>query len=124
MEALERFSQERSEAISSAAFLIAVLSLSKKHPGLKRESARVIANTAHLYQKNLDEAIVNLLHNAEHRGTVVRWSSATALNTIVQLDIPEKGELAHALKALSKTEEKDSIKKIYSKGLKVLNEEG
>ncbi|MFZ6053163.1 hypothetical protein [Halocola ammonii] len=118
MEALERLSQTRPEDIPNTAFELAVSSLTKKHPGLKRESARVIANSAHLHTDKLDKAIVNLLNNTEHQGTVVRWSAALALSTIVQLDFKGKAELVEAIRVLERNEEKNGIRKIYQKGLK------
>ena len=121
MEAFERLSQNRPEAIPESAFSLAVSSLRKKHPGLKRESARVIANTAQLHKDKLEEATVNLLDNTDHSGTVVRWSAALALSAIVRIDSKGKTELVEAIRSLERNEEKNSIKNIYQKALKGLD---
>lgn len=93
-------------------------SLTEKAPRVKWESAKVIGNIAHLFPKQLDEAIKNLLVNSEHAGTVVRWSAAFALAQIVKLKTPINKELIPAIETILKREEKNSIKKIYLDGLK------
>lgn len=95
--------------------------LTEKAPRIKWESAKLIGNIAHLYSKHLDKAIVNLLVNSEHTGTVVRWSAAYALGQIIQIKTIQTKDLISALESISKNEEKNSIKKIYNAALKNLS---
>lgn len=92
--------------------------LTAKAPRVKWESAKVIGNIAHLFPKQLEEAIKNLLVNTEHEGTVVRWSAAFALSQIIKLKTPINKELIPAIESIIEREEKNSIKKIYLDGLK------
>jgi len=94
--------------------------LSENEPRIKWESAKVIGNIAHIFPGKLDAAIKNLLTNSEHSGTVVRWSAAYALTQILKTKQKGTKELALAVEAICKREEKNSIKKIYLEGLKVV----
>lgn len=88
-------------------------SLAEKAPRVKWESAKVIGNIAHLFPKDLDKAITNLLINTEHTGTVVRWSAAFALGEILKIKPEVHKGLKQALESVCEREEKNSIKKIY-----------
>jgi hypothetical protein len=92
--------------------------LTAKAPRVKWESARVIGNIAHLFPDYLEKAIVNLLMNTEHPGTVVRWSAATALGQILKVGTSNNKELIPAIEAIIEREEKNSIRKIYLDALK------
>jgi HEAT repeat protein len=92
--------------------------LTEKAPRVKWEAARVIGNVAHLFPDQLEKAIVNLLTNTEHPGTVVRWSSATALGMILKAKTTDNAELILAVEAIIEHEEKNSIRKIYLDALK------
>jgi hypothetical protein len=92
--------------------------LTEKAPRVKWESAKVIGNIAHLFPNELNEAIVNLLTNAEHTGTVVRWSAAFALGEIIKIKHARNTDLIPALEAICDNEEKNSIKKIYLTAIK------
>lgn len=118
IEAMELATQKQPELLSIAGFEFVVNLLTAKAPRIKWESAKVIANTAQNFVNQLDRAIVNLLNNAEHTGTVVRWSAATALTAIAALKTTHHNDLIPALEALCLKEEKGSIQKIYKKGLK------
>lgn len=89
-----------------------------KAPRVKWESAKVIGNIAHLFPTRLNAAIKNLLVNAEHERTVVRWSTAFALGEIIKLKTSKNKYLIPAIEAIVKREEKNSIKKIYAAVLK------
>ncbi|MBX7181703.1 MAG: hypothetical protein K1X82_06305 [Bacteroidia bacterium] len=115
---MELATQKQPELLSIAGFEFVVNQLTAKAPRIKWESAKVIANTAQNFVNQLDKAIVNLLDNAEHTGTVVRWSAATALIAIAALKTKHHNNLIPALEALCLKEEKGSIQKIYKKGLK------
>jgi len=92
--------------------------LAAKSPRIKWESARVIGNIAQLFPGNLDKAIGNLLLNAEHPGTVVRWSAAFALGQILKIRLALNNELIPTIERICVQEEKNSIRKIYLDALK------
>lgn len=92
--------------------------LTAKAPRIKWESARVIGNIAHLFPRDLDLPISNLLANSSHSGTVVRWSAAFALAQIVQLNTDLNQTLIPEIEAIIDKEEKNSIRKIYQDALK------
>ena len=118
IEALEFVSKIKTDIINKQGFEFAIESLKSDAPRVKWESARVIANTAHLFPKLLKKAVVNLLNNTEHPGTVVRWSAAGALSKIIQCKTDLNKELMPAIKAIEKREVDNAIKKIYKQGLK------
>ncbi len=118
IEAIEHATLANPMLCTPDCFNFAIFSLTDKAPRVKWESARVIANTAHLFPDELTGAIVNLLANTEHKGTVVRWSAAQALSKIVSLNTTHNSQLVPALKTVSAMEEKPSIQKIYTTALK------
>ena len=85
IESLEFASRKMSGIINEKCFQFVVKNLVEKAPRIKWESAKVIGNTVHLFKNQLEDAIENLLKNANHEGTVVRWSSAFALGEIIKL---------------------------------------
>lgn len=118
IEALEFATKQNSTIADKAVFQFVTKTLAAKTPRVKWESARVIGNTAHLFRDNLDNAIVNLLVNSEHEGTVVRWSSAFALGEILKLKTRHNKELLPTIEIIIDREEKSSIKKIYLAAIK------
>jgi HEAT repeat protein len=96
------------------------ITLTAKAPRTKWESAKVIGNIAHLFPDKLDKAIINLIANTEHEGTVVRWSAAFALGEILKMKTKHNSELISVAENLSINEEKNSIRNIYLKALKKL----
>lgn len=118
IEALEYATKVTPETISKKAFLFVTKSLTEKAPRIKWESAKVIGNTAFLFPKLLDTPIKNLLINAEHSGTVVRWSAAYALGEIIKLKTSHNKILVPTLESVCAREEKNSIKKIYMAAFK------
>ena len=118
IEAMEFASKEKPELINEKAFEFVIQSLKEDAPRVKWEAAKVISNTAHLFPKLLKKAITNLLANTEDSGTVVRWSAATALSKIINLNTPLNKELIPAAEAILKWEQDNAIKKIYEKALK------
>jgi hypothetical protein len=118
LEALEHASGINPEIITEKCFVFAIESLPAKAPRVKWEAARVIANSARIHPAMLENAANNLLANTEHPGTVVRWSAAIALSSIVCQKTGLNQELVPALKVISEREEKNSIKKIYNAAFK------
>jgi HEAT repeat protein len=118
IEAIEFATQKNPELVTKKCFDFIVESLADKAPRVKWESARVVGNTAKIFQKNLDQAITNLLINSEDSGTVVRWSAAFALGEIYKVGTPHNKELSSTIEAIIEREEKNSIKKIYISALK------
>jgi HEAT repeat protein len=92
--------------------------LTAEEARVKWESAKVIGNVAHLFPQQLDEAIINLLANSEHPGTVVRWSAAFALGEILKLKTKHNKELLPAIESIINREEQNSIRKIYLEAIK------
>lgn len=118
IEVFEYVSKTNPKIVSKAVFRFAVANLSAKAPRIKWESAKVIGNAVSLYTKDLDEAVIKLLENSEHEGTVVRWSAAFALSEIIKLKTPLNTTLVPAVESLIKREEKASIRKIYEAAMK------
>jgi hypothetical protein len=118
IEALEHATVAMNDLMTEEAFLFVTTQLACKAPRVKWESARVIANTVHLYPAHIGNAVTNLLVNTENPGTVVRWSAASALAAIVKMKTSFNEELLPALEAIAEREEKNSIRKIYLEALK------
>jgi len=118
LEAMEYSSKTNPGLINDRAFEFAIQSLTADAPRVKWEAARLISNTVHLFPRLLKKAVVNLLANTEHSGTVVRWSAATALSKIIQLDSPLNKELVPTIETILQWEQDNAIKKIYRHALK------
>lgn len=118
IESMEQATKKHPTLANEEVFKFVTKSLAEREPRVKWESARVIGNTAHLFVSNLDEAIKNLLINAQHDGTVVRWSAAYALGEIIKLKTNHNKTLIEKVNQISDTEEKNSIKKIYATAIK------
>lgn len=118
IEAVEYATLKQASILLKKDFLFVIDSLKAKAPRIKWESAKVIGNTAHLFPEDLDQAIINLLDNTEHKGTVVRWSAAFALGEVLKLNTKHSKTLLPALEMISNNEEKKSIKKKYQDAIK------
>ena len=118
IESLEYATKAKAEILNEKGFAFAIESLKSDAPRVKWESAKLIANTAHLFPILMKKAVSNLLQNTEHPGTVVRWSAAGALSKIIQCKTPLNKTLVPAIEAIEKREEDKAIKKIYQQGLK------
>jgi HEAT repeat protein len=121
IEALEFATKQNPAIINKNCFEFVSQCLTSKAPRVKWESAKVIANVAHLFQDKLNTALKNLLINSEDKGTVVRWSAAFALGEILKLKTKHNKELLFAIEAICEREEKNSIKKIYLAAIKKIN---
>jgi hypothetical protein len=121
IESLESATKEKPMIVDAKCFEFITSLLLSKTPRVKWESARVIGNTAHLFTDNLEEVIKNLLINAEHHGTVVRWGTAFALSEIAKLKTKHNHSLLKHLRVICEQEEKSSIKKIYTDAMDEIN---
>ena len=79
IEALEKFTAINPNSIDKKAFEFLVRAAEDPSPRVDWESARMIANVAHLHPENLSPVIPILLDMAESGDTVRRWSAARAL---------------------------------------------
>ena len=120
MEALEMLTQKNPEQSTTTIFLFACDHLSSKAPRVKWESARVIGNTVHLHQADIEKALPGLIDNSTQEGTVVRWSAAYALSKIIILKTAHNQILIPLAENVIAKEEKNSIKKIYANAIKGL----
>jgi hypothetical protein len=118
IEALEFASKQEPGILTIQAFQFVTTNLQSKAPRVKWESAKVIANSAHLFSGELKHAIKNLLENSTHSATVVRWSAAFALAEIIQLNTSANKSLLPTIESICNREEKNSIKKIYLNAIK------
>ena len=119
IEALEFATRQNPDIANKQVLQFVSQTLTAKAPRVKWESAKVIANTAHLFTDILKDAIKNLLLNSEHEGTVVRWSAAFALAEILKLNTKYNKDLLPAIETIMNREEKNSIKKIYLHAIKI-----
>lgn len=120
MEAAEYATKENPQIATESLFDFACASLTQKAAKLKWESAKVIGNIAFLYPDKIKNAIQNLIENTNHEGTVVRWSAAFALGEILKLQTNHNVDLLKIIETICESEEKNSIKKIYTAAIKKL----
>jgi hypothetical protein len=120
IEALEYATKQQPAIADETVLIFVTKTLVEKAPRIKWESAKVIGNIAHLFPAKLDKAINNLLLNASHQGTVVRWASAYALGEILKLKTKQHKILLPAIEAMVSGEENNGVKKIYLAALKKL----
>lgn len=118
IEAMEICSKDNPSIAGIKWLLFAGESLASKSPRVKWESARLIGNIAKDAKNIPPEIIDNLLANAAHEGTVVRWSAAYALGETYKLNSPLNRKLKDAFDLIIGSEEKNSIKKIYQNAIK------
>jgi hypothetical protein len=113
IEAFEYASKESPAIVDENVFSFVTHSLTEKAPRVKWESARVIGNSAFLFPDKLNKPISNLLINAEHDGTVVRWASAYALSEILMLNTKHTKSLLASITIIYEKEQDNAIKKKY-----------
>lgn len=118
IEAIEYASKKDPSVVTDAAFDYVISALGDKAPRVKWESAKVIANSCHLFTGKLQRAVAPLLENTEHEGTVVRWSAAGALAKIALCKTEINVDLLPAIETLMEREDDNAIKKIYQQVLK------
>lgn len=120
VEAFEIVSRTAPQLITKEVIVFVSKTLSAKAPRLKWESAKVLGNSAANYVNEYKEAIPTLIQLTEYDGTVVRWSAAYAIASIIQHKSKWQADLIKLAEHLAEHEEKGSISKIYKKALKDL----
>ena len=118
IEAIEFATRQNATIADENVFAFVTKSLTENAPRVKWESAKVIANTAHLFPEKLNKAISNLLTNSKHNSTVVRWASALALGEILKLKTKYNKDLLPNLETISDTEQDTGVKKKYLDAIK------
>jgi hypothetical protein len=113
IEAFEFATRQTATIVTESIFEFLARMLLESAPRVKWESARVIANTAHLFPKKLRGPVSNLLLNTSDGGTVVRWASACALGEILKLNTSHNKELEPAIEAICATEGDTGVRKKY-----------
>ena len=119
IEALEYVCRENPEKLTEEGFLFMCENLGAKTPRVRWESSKVISYTVKNFEQHAKKATLALINNTMHSGTVVRWSAALALTEIFKLGKEHEVELRKLFERVIASEEKNSIKKIYSKALKL-----
>lgn len=118
IEALEYATKKLPSVADELVWNFAVENLAEDEPRIKWESAKVIGNVCKLFSNKLEKASENLLRNATHSGTVVRWATAYALAEILKLKMEGYSSLFTKLESLSEQETDNAIKKKYLDALK------
>ena len=118
IEAMEYVTKKRPAIAEESLLNFVTKTLKEEEPRIKWESAKVIGNIARLFPSQLTEPVNNLLANAEHSGTVVRWATAYALAEILKLKTAQNGKLLPKIETLHEKEEDNGVKKKYLGALK------
>lgn len=118
IEAFEYATKSRPQLATLSCLKYVATCLKSEAPRVKWESAKAVANIAHLFPEKLKPAVQALLANTENEGTVVRWAAALALGEIIKLKTNLNKELIPFAEALSVKEEDNAIRKKYADALK------
>lgn len=121
IEAIEFATKENPNIADESVFNFVTETLTSKAPRVKWESAKVIGNVVHLFPEKLDKTLGLLIINTQHKGTVVRWSTAFALGEILKLKSIHNLQLLPKIEDICQKEEKNSIKKIYRNAINELS---
>ena len=118
IEAIEDASKKDSSIVNKSVLDFATNTLSYEEPRVKWESARVIGNIASQFPDNMEVPIEQLLRNATHDGSVVRWATAYALGEILKIKTDHNAKLVPEIESLCEHENDDAVTKKYLAGLK------
>jgi hypothetical protein len=121
IEAIEFATRQNATIANESVFAFVTKMLTENAPRVKWDSAKVIANTAHLFPAKLNKAISNLLTNSKDNSTVVRWASAFALGEILKLKTKYNKDLLPNLETICDTEQDTGVKKKYLDAIKKTN---
>ncbi len=117
IEAIECATRQSPEIADKALLKYVTIALKDEEPRVKWESAKVIRVIAKKFPESLDEAIDNLLENADHEGDVVRWATAYALGEIVKLETDHNEHLLPKVVDLCERENDNGVKRRYLEAL-------
>jgi HEAT repeat protein len=120
IEALEFATKIQPEIADQLVWDFVTAALSDAEPRVKWESAKVIGNVAKCFESQAQQPIQQLLVNAHHEGTVVRWASAWALGEILKLNTSLNTQLLPQVNALMENETDNGIQKKYADAVKKL----
>lgn len=123
MEALCFATEARPDLGTDAVFYCAIKELTNKAPRVRWEAAKVLANLAQQHIDKQSTAFAALLPNTEYPGTVVRWSAALALASMLRAQEQIDPEWVAVLQQLAEKEEKNAIKKMYLSAIKAVTKE-
>lgn len=124
LQAFEYATRVDQEVGSQACFDLAASALGEPAPRVKWEAAKVVGNIARSHPKRLRKAIDNLLANATHDGTVVRWSAAFAIGECIKLASSHNARLVPAAEALCARERDNAVRNHYVRALKTVAKAG
>lgn len=118
IEAIECATKKSTELADASLLNYVTKALKSDEPRVKWESAKVIGNIAKKFPDLLNEAAENLLTNANHEGTVVRWATALALGEILKLNTKINEDLLPKVEKLLSEEADNGVMKKYLDALK------
>lgn len=118
IETIEFATKQNPTIADESVFSYVTKTLAENAPRVKWESAKVVGNIAHLFPAKLNKVISNLLANATHDGTVVRWAAAFALGEILKLHTKHNKDLLPVMEAICEKEQDNGIKKKYLDAIK------
>ena len=118
IEALEYATKKNPNIADESLLTFIAATLNDDEPRIKWESAKVIGNIAKLFPTQVVKCTDNLLKNAAHDGTVVRWATAYALAQILKLKMDVNKKLLPELEVLCQNEEDNGVKKKYLDAIK------
>lgn len=118
IEALDYVTKKKTSIADESLLDFVTNTLMEEEPRIKWESAKIIGNIAHLFPNLLGKSIANLLANADHNGSVIRWATAYALAEILKLKTEHNKKLLPQIEQLSEKEEDNGVKRKYVEALK------
>jgi hypothetical protein len=118
IEAIEAATKKYPAIADESVFTFVTKCLKDNEPRVKWESAKVLANIVVNMSDKAEHCIENLLQNANHEGTVVRWAAAEALVKILGLKTGLNIKLLPEIQALWERETDNAVKKKYLEAIK------
>ena len=120
-EAIEELSSKAPEMTDKNWLRFAESHLLSQDNNIKRETARIVGNIAHLFPNDLETVIPKLIETTNNQSTVIRWSCAYALGKIITIPKYAKSDLYDKLVAIAEKEQMNGNKNQYLNGLKKAN---
>jgi len=117
-EAIEELSSKKPDMADTLWLKFAEKHLLSQDNNIKRETARIVGNIAHLFPNDLDIVIPKLIENTNNASTVIRWACAYALGKIITIPKYARSNLYDQLTILAEKEQMNGNKNQYLNGLK------